>query len=73
MIDNIYKIVKPSRLKNLQSIENTKSLVSQVIFIFSDWILVKQIMIFSTSLRCWEKQVSKMLPGGMSYFLLPRM
>ena len=36
MIDIIYKAVKPSLLKKLQTIQNIKNLMFQVIFIFSD-------------------------------------
>ena len=31
----------------------------QVIFIISDWILMKQIIDFSTPFCCWEKQIFK--------------
>ena len=38
-----------------------------IIFIFSDWILIKQIIIFSTPFCCWRKQIfERMLPWGMS-------
>ena len=40
MTDIIYKTVKPSYLKKSQIIQNIKKLVFQVIFIFSDWILL---------------------------------
>ena len=46
MINIIYKIVKPSYLKKLQIIQNTKNLMFQVIFLFSDWILIKQMHSF---------------------------
>ena len=37
----------------------------QVIFRFSDWILIKQIIISSIYFRCWGKQIfERMLPGG---------
>ena len=40
---------------------------------FSDWILIKQIIVSCTPFYCWGKQIFKrMLPGGMSNFLLPR-
>ena len=39
----------------------------QIIFIFSDWILIKQIIVSSTPFCCWGKQIfERMLPGGMS-------
>ena len=73
MINIIYKTVKPSHLKSLQIIQNINNLMSQVIFIFSDWIFIRQIIVSSTSFCCWEKQIfEKMLPRGMSNFLLPR-
>ena len=73
MIGNIYKTVKLSHLKKLQIIQNVKNLMFQIIFIFSDWILIKQIIVFSNPFCCWGKQIfESMLPGGMSNFLLPR-
>ena len=70
MIDIIYKTVKPSQSKKLQVIQNIKNLMFQVIF--SDWILIKLIIVFSTPFYCWGKQIfERMLPGGMSNFLLP--
>ena len=53
MIDIIYKTVKPSHLKNLQIIQNVKNLMFQVIFIFSNGILIKQIIVSSTPFCCW--------------------
>ena len=41
MIDIIYKTAKPSHLKKLQTIQNINNLMLHVIFIFSDWILIK--------------------------------
>ena len=74
MIDIIYKTVKLSHLKKLLVILDINNLMSQVIFIFSDLILKKQIIVSSTSFGFWEKQISKKtLPGGMSSFLLDRM
>ena len=71
MIDIIYKTVKPSHLKKLQIIQNIKNLMFQAIFIFSDLILIKQIIVSSTPFCCWGKQIfERMLPGGMSNFLL---
>ena len=38
-----------------------------VIFIFSDWVMIKQIIVSSTPFYCWGKQIfERMLPGGMS-------
>ena len=49
MIDIIYKIVKTSRLKKLQIIQNINNVIMpQAIIIFSDWILVKQIIVSCT-------------------------
>ena len=45
MIDIIYKTVKPSHLKKLQITQNLEILMFQVIFIFSDWILIKEIIV----------------------------
>ena len=73
MIDIIYKTVKPSRLKKLRIIQNIINLMFQVILIFSDWIFIKQIIVCSTPFCCWRKQIfERMLPGGMSNFVLPR-
>ena len=39
----------------------------QVIFIFSNEILIKQIIVFSTPFCCWEKRIcDRTLPEGMS-------
>ena len=59
MIDIIYKTVKLSHLKKLQIIQNMKNLMFQVIFIFSDWILIKQIIVSSTSFCCSGIRFSK--------------
>ena len=48
LIDIIHKTVKPSHLEKLQIIQNINKLMFQVIFIFSDWILIKQIIVSST-------------------------
>ena len=42
LIDIIHKTVKPSHLEKLQIIQNINKLMFQVIFIFSDWILIKK-------------------------------
>ena len=55
IIDIIYKSVTSSRLKKLQITQNIKNLMFQVILIFPDWILIKQIIVSSTLFCCWEK------------------
>ena len=73
MIDIIYKTLKPSHFTKTQIIQNIKNLMFQVIFIFSDWILIKQIIVSSTPFCCWGKQIfERMMSRGMSNFLLPR-
>ena len=47
LIDIIHKTVKPSHLQKLQIIQNINKLMFQVIFIFSDWILIKKIIVSS--------------------------
>ena len=59
MIDIIYKTVKPSHLKQLQIIKNIKNPMFQIIFIFFDLILIKQIIVPSTPFYCWENRFSK--------------
>ena len=59
MIDNIYKTVKPSHLEKLEIKQNINNLMFQVLYIFSDWILIKQIIAFSTPFCCWVKQIFK--------------
>ena len=72
LIDIIYKTVKPSYFKKLEIIKNIKNLMLQVIFIFSDWILVRQIIVSSTHFCCWGKQIfERMWPWGLSNFRLP--
>ena len=64
-------ILKPWHLKNLQLIQNIKNLMFQVIFIFSDWILIKQIRATSVPFCCRRKKIfERMLPEGMNNFLL---
>ena len=73
MIDIIYKTVKPSHLKKLQVIQNMKNQMLQVIFIFSEWIFIKQIIVSSTPLFYWAKQIFEgMLPGRNSDFPMPK-
>ena len=53
--------------------QNINKLMFQAIFIFSDWILIKQIIVSSTPFCCWGKQIfENMLPEGTSNFLLPK-
>ena len=64
MIDIIHRIVKPSHLEKLQIIQNTNKSMFQVIFIlFSDWILIKQII---TLFVLKETDFQKILPGVLS-------
>ena len=56
MIDIIYKTVKQSHLKNLQIKKNINNLMIQVILTFSNWILIKKILIYSNSSYCWGER-----------------
>ena len=70
MIQNRYYLQNckaTMHLEKLQIMQNINNLILQVIFIFSDEILVKQIIVFSTPLCCWEKtDFQKNLPGVLS-------
>ena len=66
MIDIVYKTVKPSHLKKLQIIQNINNLMPQAVFIFSDWILIKQIIVSSTPFILAETDFQKLLPGVLS-------
>ena len=66
VIDIIYKTVKPSHLEKLQIIQNVNKLMFQVIFIFSDWILIEQIIASSTPSVLGETDFQKILPGVLS-------
>ena len=59
LIDIIYKTIRPSDLKKLQIIQNIINLVFQVISIFSNSILIKEIIVFSTPFYCWGKHILK--------------
>ena len=48
LIDIVHRTVKPSHLEKLQIIEDINKLMVQVIFVFSELILVKQIIVSST-------------------------
>ena len=72
-LDVIYKTVKLTHNKKIQIIQNINDLIFQVIFKFSDWILIKQMAVSSTTPWCLGKQVfEKTLPGRMSNFPLPK-
>ena len=62
LIDIIYKTVKPSHLKKLQIVQNINELMFQAILIFSDWILIKQIIVSSTLFVLGETDFQKILP-----------
>ena len=66
LIDIIQKIVKPSHLEKLQMIQNINKLLFQVIFIFSDSILIKKIIVSSTHFVLGETDFQKILPGVLS-------
>ena len=58
--------------EKLQVIQNVKNVMFQVMFIFSDWTLMKKIIVSFTHLNCWGKQIfGRMRPEGMSNLLLP--
>ena len=62
LIDIIYKTVKPLHLKKLQIVQNINELMFQAILIFSDWILIKQIIVSSTLFVLGETDFQKILP-----------
>ena len=66
LIGIIYKTGKMSRLEKLQIKQNINNLMLQVIFIFSDWILIKQIIIFSTPFCLGETDFQKIQSGVLS-------
>ena len=59
LIDIIYKTVRPSHLEKLKTIQNVNKLMFQVIFIFSDWILIEQIIATSTPSVFGRKRFTK--------------
>ena len=63
MID-ISKLVKPSHLEKLQIIQNINKVMFQVIFTFSDQILIE----FPPPLSSWGKETDfqKILPGVLT-------
>ena len=71
MINIIYKPVKPSHFKKLQTIQNIKTLMFESHLHISERTLIKQIIVSYTPPYCWGKQIfERMLPMGMSNFLL---
>ena len=66
LIDIIHNIVKPSHSEKLQIIPNINKLIFQIILIFSDWILIKQIIVSSTLFVLGETDFQKILPGVLS-------
>ena len=69
LIDIIYKTVKPSHLAKLQIIQNVNKIMFQVIFIFSDWMLIEQIMASSNRFVLGETDFQKIIPGVLSWGL----
>ena len=60
LVDVIHKTVKPCHLEKLQIIQSISKQMFQFIFITSDWILIKQIIVSSSSLlSSWGKQIFK--------------
>ena len=59
LIDIIYKTIKPSHLEKLIIIQNVNKLMFQVIFVFSDSILIEQIVVSSAPSVFWGKQIFK--------------
>ena len=62
MID-IYKTVKSSHLEKLQIMQNVNKIMFQVIFIFSDWILIEQIIASFNPSVLGETDFQNILPG----------
>ena len=61
MIGIIYKTVaKAITFRKIAIIPNEKKLIFQVIFIFSDWILIEQIIDF-------QKTLPRVLSGGLGH------
>ena len=63
---DFYKTVKPSHLEKLKIIRNIISIMSQVNFIFSNCILIKLVIVFSTPLSMGETDFQKILLGVLS-------
>ena len=63
---DFYKTVKPSHLEKLKIIQNIISIMFQVNFIFSNCILIKLVLVFSTPLSMGETDFQKILLGVLS-------
>ena len=59
LIDIIYKTIRASDLKKLHIIQNIINSVFQVISLFSNSILIKETIVFSTPFYCWGKHILK--------------
>ena len=66
LIDVIYKTVKLSHLGKSQFILNINNLMFQIIVIFSDWIMIKQIIVFSFPFALGETDFQNILTGILS-------
>ena len=66
LIDIIRKTVKSSNLETLQIIQNINKLMFQIIFIYSAWIFIKQIIACSTPFVLGKTVSQKNLPGVLS-------
>ena len=66
LIDIIHKTVKASHLEKLQIIQDINKLTFQVIFISSEWIFIKQIIVSSTPFVLGETDFQNILPGVLS-------
>ena len=67
MIYIIYKIVaKDIIFRKIAIIPNGNKLMFQAIFIFSDWVLIEQIIASSTPSVLGETDSAKILPGVLS-------
>ena len=66
LIDIMHKTIEPSHLEKLQIIQNVDKLMFRVIFIFPDWILIKQIIVSSTAFVLGETDLENTLAGVLS-------
>ena len=66
LIDIIYKTVNPSHLEKLQLKQNVNKLIFPVIFVFSDWIFIEQIIASSTPSVLGENNFQNLPPGVLS-------
>ena len=66
LIDIIHKTVKSSHLEKSQIIQNKIKLMFQAIFIISNWILIKKMIVSSTHFVLGEADFQKILPGFLS-------